>query len=293
VRIITAILIVLISISQNLYASGAFPLDEHSTVLIGRPEIYTIRDKETLIELARNYDVGFNEIAAANRDIDPWVPPRGSRIIIPTSWLIPEILKEGILINLAEMRLYFFFTIDNQKYISTYPIGIGREGFNTPTGLFRITAIIKEPVWKIPEDIRQEYPDLPALVPPGPANPLGKYWFQLSIKGYGIHGTNKPYGIGRRVSHGCIRLYPEDIEVLSRFVKPGTTVKIIDNPVKTGLYNDKLYIEVHRSDLSNTELISLTIKHLSRKRLLKYVDTQLMIQAIKNATGLPAVISSD
>jgi L,D-transpeptidase ErfK/SrfK len=132
---------------------------------------------------------------------------------------------------------------------------------------------------------------LPEFVPPGPENPLGGHWLQLSVNGYGIHGTNRPYGIGRRVSHGCIRLYPEDIEVLSRRINPGTPVKILDIPVKSGKHKDKIYIEVHRSERDDSELYSLAVENLSRKRLLHDVDTSLMIQAIKSATGLPAVIS--
>jgi len=252
---------------------------------------YTIRDKETLILLARAYDLGYNEITDANREVDPWVPARGTSIFIPNSWLLPEIIDHGIIINLAEMRLYAFFSMDGSKYVATYPIGIGREGFNTPTGTYTITLRVKDPVWRVPADIRKEKPELPAYVMPGPDNPLGKYWLQLSVNGYGIHGTNMPYGIGRRVSHGCIRLYPEDIELLARFVEPGTPVRIINEAVKVGRHDNNVYIEVHRSEEGDSELIQMATEKLGRKRLLKYVDTQLMIQAVKSATGLPAVIS--
>jgi L,D-transpeptidase ErfK/SrfK len=146
-------------------------------------------------------------------------------------------------------------------------------------------------VWRVPENIREENPELPAFVPPGDENPLGKYWLQLSVNGYGIHGTNRPYGIGREVSHGCIRLYPEDIEMLATFVEPGIPVKIINEPVKAGRYNNKVYIEVHRSGEEDRELMNHAVKKLSRKRLLKDIDTPLLIHAVKSATGLPAVIS--
>jgi L,D-transpeptidase ErfK/SrfK len=252
---------------------------------------YTINHKETLIILARAYDVGYNEITDANRHVDPWVPVRGSRILIPNSWLLPETIDNGIIINLAEMRLYCFFSMDSRKYVSTYPIGIGREGYSTPPGIYNITLKVKDPVWRVPADIRKEKPELPAYVLPGTDNPLGKYWLQLSVNGYGIHGTNMPYGVGRRVSHGCIRLYPEDIELLSKFVEPGMPVKIIDEPVKVGMHNGRVYIEVHRTDEKESGLIQMATEKLSRKRLLKYVDTQLMIHAIESATGLPAVIS--
>ncbi len=261
-----------------------------SAPVIGTSATHLIRGKESLLELARQNDLGYNEIVAANRDIDPWVPDEGTPVIIPTSWIVPQIDRGGIVINLAEMRLYYFFQKNGTRYVSTYPIGIGRDGTDTPVGQYRITMKIKDPVWHVPAWIRAENPELPARVLPGPENPLGKYWLQLS-EGYGIHGTNRPYGVGRRVSHGCIRLYPEDIESLAARVRPGVTVSIINDPVKAGLQENKIYMEVHRNANSKDNLVRLATIKLSRKRLLKNVDTALMIDAIKKATGLPAVIS--
>lgn len=291
VHIVTVIGVFLLLIMSNLYASGAFPVDNGNSTIIGVNTSYTIKDKESLIELARTYNIGYNEITLANSRIDPWVPKKGSRIVLPTSWILPDTLDDGIIINLAEMRLYYFTSMKGQKYISTYPIGIGRQGFGTPTGTYTITAMVKDPVWRIPESFRDEHPELPDFVPPGPDNPLGGYWLQLSLKGYGIHGTNRPYGIGRRVSHGCIRLYPEDIELLFKLIKPGTAVKIIDEPIKVGTYKNKVYIEVHPSEIEEPELMKLAVKKLSGKRLLINIDTPSLIHAIKNATGFPAVIS--
>ena len=290
-RIFLFTLLLCIFTFPDLHASGAFPMDDASTSLIGSTMSHTIRDGETLVILARAYDVGYNEITFANPDVDPWVAETGTQAVIPTSWLLPEILHKGILINLAEMRLYYFFTIDRTNYVSTYPIGIGREGFNTPTGDYRVTLKVKDPIWKVPEDIRKEKPELPAFVHPGEDNPLGKYWLQLSVDGYGIHGTNKPYGIGRRVSHGCIRLYPEDIEILSNFIEPGTPVKIINEPVKVGVVHGHVFIEVHRQEDSGLDLMNLAVMKLSRKHLLEKIDTPLLIEAVNSATGLPANIS--
>jgi len=241
--------------------------------------------------MAREYDVGYNEIAEANKGIDPWVPGKNAKVILPTSWLLPEILEKGIIINLAELRLYYFFTIQKSRYVKTYPLGIGRQGFNTPTGTFKISFKTKDPVWKTPEASRLANPELPLYMPPGPENPLGRFWLQLSIDTYGIHGTNRPYGIGRSVSQGCIRLYPEDIKDLFGYVKPGTVVKIINEPVKVGKHKESVFIEIHRTDQSESEIIKLAIKKLNRKRLLKDVETVLLIKSIKNATGLPALIS--
>jgi L,D-transpeptidase ErfK/SrfK len=252
---------------------------------------HTITYKETLIELAVKYDVGYNEIIAANKKIDAWIPEKGTSIIIPTSWLLPEVTDNGIIINLAEMRLYYFLKIDNNQYVTTFPIGIGRQGFTTPAGSFEITARVQNPIWTVPEDVRNKNPELPSIVPPGPHNPLGKYWLQLSVNGYGIHGTNRKYGIGRKVSHGCIRLYPDDIETLYKFTKIGTPVKIINEPIKVGTYEDKVYLEVHSSDMNESELLNLAVLKLSKQRLLKYTDTSLMFDALRKSTGLPAMIS--
>ncbi len=275
----------------ELYASGAYNIDNLNPI-IGFTKTYKINGKETLIELAREYNLGYNEIVDANPDIDPWIPKRNENILLPTSWLIPEIFNDdGIIINLAELRLYYFINIANKRYVRTHPLGIGREGFDTPTGVYKIIVKVKDPTWTVPENIRIEKPDIPPIVPPGPENPLGGYWLQLSAKGYGIHGTNRPYGIGRRVSHGCIRLYPEDIEQLFKLVKLGTAVKIIDEPVKIALYKDKVYMEVHRSNKTRFELKNIAFKEIRRKNLLKYVDNDLILNAIKYATGLPTIIS--
>lgn len=284
-------LIALFIIAPDFPASGAFPISDPSITIIGFNESYTIKNEETLIELARDYDIGYNEIVAANNGIDPWIPKKGTKIVIPTRWLLPEGMDEGILINLAEMRLYYYYSSNDNNYVKTFPVGIGKEGFDTPTGIYNITSKVEGPIWRIPDSIRPEYPDLPDYVPQGPDNPLGKYWMELG-NGYGIHGTNSPFGIGRKVTHGCIRLYPEDIEVLFKFVRYGANVKIVDEPVKTGIFNDQVYVEIHRSGKSDEELLQIAMDKLSRKPLKDKINMQALLQEIKNATGLPAVISN-
>lgn len=285
------LLIALLILASNAAASGAFLMDTASSDIVGDVSTYTIRDNETLIELARKYDVGYNEITAANKNVDPWVPGRGTKIILPTSWILPYVSDNEIIINLAEMRLYYFFSIDEIKYVTTFPLGIGRQGFTTPEGSFKITARVKDPVWTVPEHIRKELPELPPMVPPGPENPLGKYWIQFSANGYGMHGTNRPYGIGRKVSHGCIRLYPEDIERLYRTTNVGTPVRIINEPIKTGKHQNRVYIEVHRSEMTDSELLNIAFEKLGEKGLFRYVNISLIFDEVKRATGLPAVIS--
>jgi len=283
--------ITVLCLCRNIYAAGVYAIDNIDAALIGGIRSHTVQYRESLIELAVQYDVGFNEIVAANKKIDPWIPEKGTKILIPTSWLLPEGTDNGIIINLAALRLYYFFKIDHQQYVTTFPIGIGRQGFTTPEGSFEITARVKDPVWTVPESVRNEKPELPSIIPPGPHNPLGKYWLQLSVNGYGIHGTNRPFGIGRKVSHGCIRLYQKDIEELYKLTKIGTPVKIIKEPIQVRHYENKIYLAVHSSDMDDSELLNLTVLKLSRKGLLKDVDTLLMLDAILKSTGLPAQIS--
>ncbi len=292
IRLFFIFLIIFFTSSQKtVYPSGAFPMDDSDKSIIGINQNYRIKVNDTLIDLARRFDVGYNEIVMANPEVDPWVPEEDKNIIIPTSWIVPDLTGEGVLINLPEMRLYFFFKIDDKRFVKTFPLGIGRKGFNTPTGTFHITAKVEEPVWGVPETIRKKNPELPLFVPPGIDNPLGKYWIELSIEGYGIHGTNRPYGIGRKVSHGCIRLYPEDIEVLFKFVKTGTTVMIVDQPVKIGEKNGKVYIEVHGEGISRRDLISKAVKKTGEKRLLDRIETMLLYKAVESSTGLPTPVS--
>ena len=210
--------------------------------LIGALAAHKVAEPETLITIARRYDLGFVELQAANPDIDPWTPAVGTRLVLPTAHLLPAAPRRGIVINLAELRLYYF---DPAGTVVTFPIGIGGSGWETPVGETRVVGKRERPTWTAPASIRAERPDLPAQIPPGPYNPLGDFALDLGWRGYVIHGTNKPAGIGRRVSHGCIRLYPEDIAWLFPRVAMGTLVTVVDQPVKVGWSDGALYMEVH------------------------------------------------
>ena len=156
-------------------------------------------------------------MVAANPGIDPWVPGEGTEINLPTVHLMPDLADadpEGIVVNLAEMRLYFFEKPGGVP--QSFPIGIGRDGLNTPTGTTEVVAKRKNPTWRPTKRMRDEDPELPEVVPPGEDNPLGTRALYLGWPQYLIHGTNKPHGVGRRVSSGCVRLYPEDVETVVR-----------------------------------------------------------------------------
>jgi L,D-transpeptidase ErfK/SrfK len=215
--------------------------DRHSD-LIGETQEYLTRAPDTFIDIARRFGLGYVELAIANPGVDPWVPGEGVALRLPLVRLLPDAPREGIVINLAEQRLYYF---PRKGAARSYPIGIGVEGWGTPLGRTRIVRKRVNPTWYVPASIRKQDPSLPAAVPPGPDNPLGKYALDLGWERYVVHGTNKPAGIGRRVSHGCIRLYPEDIAALFASVRRGTWVTVVDQPLKLGWSDGRLYMEVH------------------------------------------------
>lgn len=271
---------------------------EEGTALIGTNKRYTIvNDDETLTWLAVEHNLGYNEIVDANPGLDPWYPGRGREVLLPQSWILPDLQDPGsntgqpyLVINLAELRLYHMMTTELGLRVITFPLGVGREGLDTPLGEERVTGKLKDPAWYVPASIREEDPTLPAIVPPGPLNPLGSYALRLSTPGYLIHGTNKPLGVGRRISHGCIRMYPEDIKNLYSITGRGSRVAIIYQPIKAGLFKDLPYIEVHRDYLNEEDQHKKAADLLRKKGLFQMVDTQLLEKAVREKTGVPVAI---
>src|SRR5690606_15287792 len=216
--------------------------------VVGEPLVIRSRYEDTFVALARQYNVGFEALRRANPDVDPWLPGEGTEIVIPSQFVLPRAPREGIVVNVAELRLYYFPDKDGRRVI-THPISIGRQDWSTPLGTTTITAKQANPSWYPPQSIREEHAamgdPLPAVVPPGPDNPLGKHALRLGLPGYLIHGTNKPSGVGMRVTHGCIRMFPEDIEALYESVPVGTKVRIVNQPYKLGWSAEGLYLEAH------------------------------------------------
>jgi L,D-transpeptidase ErfK/SrfK len=208
----------------------------------------TVQNGDTLPDIARHFGLGYNDITLANPAILPWTPEAGARAQLPLRFILPDAPRKGIVLNLANMRL-FYYPSKQPDAVFTYPIGIGREGWNTPLGQTTIVAKTVKPAWTVPESIRREHAakgdPLPKMVPPGPYNPLGDYALRLGFSSYLVHGTNKPYGVGMQVSHGCGRLYPEDIEVLFKKTSVGTPVRIVHQPYMTAWDGDMLYLEAH------------------------------------------------
>ena len=228
-----------------------FPLPPPGNDIIGSIQYTEATQADTLLDIARRYDLGYEAIRNANPTVDTWLPGAGTRVILPLRFILPNTPREGIVVNAAEMRLYYY-PKPKPGYIpmvETFPISVGRSNWNTPVSITRVTGKITDPAWYPPESIRAEHASdgdpLPTRVAPGDDNPLGRFALRLGLPSYLIHGTNKDYGIGMQVTHGCIRLYPEDIAGLFYNVPVGTPVRIINQAYKAGWENGALYLEVH------------------------------------------------
>jgi L,D-transpeptidase ErfK/SrfK len=219
--------------------------------VVGEIRVVETRAADTLADIARAHGVGYDQIVQANPAVDPWLPGDGTHVVVPTQHVLPDAPRAGLVLNLPEMRIYYYPPRKNGQpaTVMTFPASIGRLDWRTPLGLTRVAAKVTNPQWRPPASIRAEHAqdgeELPDVFPPGPDNPLGEYALRLAREGYLIHGTNRPYGIGMRVTHGCVRLYPEDIARLYREVPVGAPVRIVDQPNKVGWRDGKLYLESH------------------------------------------------
>ena len=221
-------------------AAPAANLYDPSSDLTGRVKKIRTTADDTLVDIARQYDLGYIELLAANPGVDPWLPGE-TDILLPTAFVLPPGPRRGIVVNIAEQRLYFYR--ENDAPI-TFPIGVFRDGWKTPVGETKVIRKKENPIWYPGPTARVEYPHLGAAVPPGPDNPMGTHALYLKWNALAIHGTNEPYAVGRRVTRGCIRLYPEDIVTLYPLVQVGTPVRVIEEPVKLGHMGGELYLEV-------------------------------------------------
>ena len=244
-------LLLLFAASFSLQAAAlTFDMPPPGDDLVGEVMTVQVADyKDTINTYAEAYGLGFRQIVAANPGVNPWVPGAGRKLVLPLQFILPPGERKGIVINLAEFRLYHYRS--DGRSVDTYPIGIGREGWETPLVAAKITNVIKNPTWIPPASIRADWAasgrHLPAVVPPGPDNPMGKWAVGLSAPSYFIHGTNKDLGIGMRVSAGCIRMYNPDVEQFAARVAKGVAVRIINAPVKVGWKDGAMYVEVHEA----------------------------------------------
>ncbi len=219
---------------------------------IGKLETVTVEKDERLMDIAQKHGVGYAQLLAANPAVDPWLPRAGTKLKLPEWHILPDTAREGLVLNTAELRLYYY-PPDGSKP-KTFPIGIGREGLHTPKGTTTITRKAKSPVWRPTPRMRLEDPELPAEVKPGPDNPLGAYALYLGWPSYLIHGTNKPKAIGRRASSGCIRMYEDHIEWLYKNVPVGAKVTSVHQPIKMAWIDGELYLEAEPNNIQVDEL---------------------------------------
>lgn len=282
----------------SLSFAGVYSVQPNVQV-VGNVKTITASYADSLKDLSRNYNIGLENLKAANPGKNMYVPGDGAKITIPSQHIVPDNCK-GIYINQAERRLYYCPT-DGSR-VATYPISIGDEQTPTPRGKASVTAKMTNPTWHVPNSIYKEHiakgKPISRIIPPGPDNPLGKYALKLSMSGYEIHGTNAPDGIGVRISHGCIRLYPEDIKSLYSMVTVGTPVMITHEPYKAGWSNGELYFEAHKPFRDfvgqGHNDMALARKVISKKINGRDVNVnwQLVEQMVNNPTGVPKVIST-
>ncbi len=234
-------------------AADQYGMPAAGSDVIGQVMMVDAAARDTLLDIARRYGLGYEEISNANPGVDTWLPGAGTPVVVPKRRLLPVAPREGIVINLPEHRLYWYepAAAGATPQVWTFPVSIGKMDWNTPLGTTRIVSKAKDAPWIPPQSVREEHAKrgdpLPAIVPGGPDNPMGRYKMGLGIPGgaYLIHGTNRPAGIGMQVTHGCMRLYPEDIETLYGMVPIGTKVTIVNQPYKWGWHDGELLIEVH------------------------------------------------
>jgi L,D-transpeptidase ErfK/SrfK len=266
--------------------------------VIGSVAVVQAAYEDTLTDIARRAGLGYEDMVLANPGVDPWLPGDGTEVVLPIRRILPAGARRGLIVNVAEFRLYYFYDVGGQPAVATFPISIGKMDWSTPLGLHAIIGKTYRPTWRPPESIRQEHAadgdPLPVAIPPGPDNPLGDYAMRLSFDGYLIHGTNKPVGIGMQVTHGCVRMYPEDIEWLYPRVAVRTPVLIVNQSIKFGWQDDDLYIEV-RPPLERsvpidephdmTDITALLVRMTANRPA--SVDWDLITTAYHEKRGIP------
>ena len=281
-----------------------YPLPQDGSTVIGEDSAVTTVYEDTLPELAQRYSLGYYEIIRANPGVDVWIPGADRKLTLPGKRILPPGPREGIVVNLPEHRLYYYPKPrkGEEPVVITYPVSIGKMDWRTPLGETRVVSKVRNPSWYPPESVRQEHAErgdeLPKVVPPGPDNPLGNFAMRLGVGGgsYLIHGTNNPVAVGMAVTHGCIRMYPEDVAALFPLVPVGTNVRLVNEPVKVAWVTGQLLIEVHPPVDAEGQVVEPDLQVL--EPLLDQVlgkDTaaihwDLARETLQAATGMPTLV---
>lgn len=266
--------------------------------LVGRMQSYRVKHGDTLLDIARDAGLGYRELQDANPTVDQWVPANGAEVVVPTRFILPQSRYRGIVVNVPEMRLYLYPPKARPGQVAsvrTWAVSVGVDEAPSPVGVFSVRAKDKNPTWGVPDSIYRIM-DKPRrhVVPPGPDNPLGEYRLRLSDGLYAIHGTNNPWSIGRETTNGCIRLYPEDLEVLYPLVPVGTQAEFVYEPVKLGEDGGEVYIEVHEDLYRRFKNLEQHATALVKKAgLADRVDAERLRQAVRDKSGIPTAITRD
>lgn len=291
-------------LSASTAQAVVYPLPPPDNDVIGEVKVLYATKDDTLIDIARRHSLGYDEIVHANPGVDRWAPGEGTPIVLPTRYILPDTPREGVILNIAELRLYYYpkANAGEERVVHTYPVSIGRMDWKTPLGLARVTSKEVDPAWRPPASIKAEHAAegdiLPDVIPGGPDNPLGRHALRLSLPSYLIHGTNRPNGIGMRVTHGCVRMYPEDVEQLFGLVPVGAPVRLIDQPVKVGRINGHWLVEAHEPLEEDNIPIKVTLEQASQAVTAKTgpgmpgIDQAALEAAIEQVSGIPVSIAA-
>jgi L,D-transpeptidase ErfK/SrfK len=298
-RMVCRVLLVMliVGLAQPVMAAGPYNIrfpssptgvDPQAVTVVGHLQHYRIKKGDDLLELARHYGLGYSELGVMYRHWDPFLPPVGAELTIPTMWIVPDSHGNQIIVNTGEMRLYYYIKKNTQVY--TFPIGMGVLDFRTPQGKFRVIGKTVNPPWHIPKSLQAKYGM--SVMPPGPDNPLGEYKLTLSWGDYGIHGTAMPLGVGRMVSHGCTRMYPEHIKKLFPMVPVGATVEYIYEPAKIGFRQGRIYLSVHEDVYFKIPSMILHVLNMLEQRgLADQVDMRRVMQVVEEHYGNPVDVT--
>lgn len=272
-------------------ASGELP------GLVGRVQYHKVRAGETLLDVARDAGLGFHEVRDANPAVDEWVPALGAEVVVPSRWILPRSRYRGLVVNIPEMRMYVFPTDTRPGQLvplRTWAVGIGTEDAPSPIGPFTIRSKDANPTWIVPDSILRTMDRPQRVVPPGPDNPMGAYRIRLSHGAYAIHGTNDPWSIGRLTTHGCIRLYPEDLEVLYPQVAAGMPGELVYEPVKIGVRAERVYVEVHADVYGRfRDFDAYARAELKKAGVGSRIDPDRFQAAVKAKRGVPVDVTKD
>jgi L,D-transpeptidase ErfK/SrfK len=289
-------------------ATHTFAYDPKTVGVVGVLQVTHARHEDTLADIARRFNLGFDEVKRANPGVDPWLPGEGTRIVLPTQFVLPDAPSEGLVINVAALRMFYFPKAKKgeQRVVMTFPLGIGKVGWATPIGSTKVVSKRKDPYWTPPESVRKEHAAegdiLPPRVPPGPDNPLGAYAMNLGWPSYLIHGTNKPAGVGLRASHGCIRMYPEDIAAVFDGIAVGTKVTVVNQPLLYRWQGDSLYVQSYPPHHADEETAVAETKPIFTESMLSrmwqrakphggQIDAALSEQVVNGQLGVAVPVS--